>query len=48
VISWVCKAFDAELVTPIGLTIRGEMVKSGESTTMRKLADAELIKIYDA
>tara|TARA_E500000305_G_scaffold111956_2_gene130359 strand:- start:108327 stop:109259 length:933 start_codon:yes stop_codon:yes gene_type:complete len=46
IISWVGKAFDAELITPIGLKIGSESVDAGESTTLRKMAEAGTINIY--
>lgn len=46
-ISWVGKALDAELVTPIGLTIGGQTVKAGGAMTLRTLADARVIRILD-
>jgi hypothetical protein len=46
-VSWAGKAFDAELVTPVGLTIGGETVSAGDSTTLRKMAEAGLIQIFE-
>lgn len=47
-ISWVGKALDAELVTPIGLTIGTQAVNAGEATTLRSMANAGCIRIYDS
>lgn len=46
-ISWVGKALDAELVTPIGLTIGGKTLNAGGATTLRKIAEAGCIRIYE-
>ena len=47
VISWVGKALDAELVTPIGLTIGSQTVDIGGATTLRNMAKAGCIQIYE-
>ncbi len=46
-VSWVGKALDAELVTPIGLTLGGQRLEPGEGTTLRKMGEAGQIKIYE-
>jgi hypothetical protein len=46
-VSWAGKAFDAELVTPIGLTFGGQSLNAGKPTTFRKLAEAQHIQIID-
>ncbi|WP_373650313.1 trypsin-like peptidase domain-containing protein [Schlesneria sp. DSM 10557] len=46
-VSWAGKAFDAELLTPIGLTIGGKSLNAGEATTLRELAEAGMIQIFN-
>jgi hypothetical protein len=44
-LSWIGKAFDAEMAIPQGLIIAGKEVAAGSSVTLRNLAEAGLIQI---
>jgi hypothetical protein len=46
VVSWVGKALDAELKTPIALTIGGQSVGAGGSTSLRQMAAAGLLQVF--